>query len=179
MTPDIYNLLFSGQAIAPDSQQAALADSLRRRSDVGTMFSMTGDRVLAPAGEALMKDVDKARQQSIIQEYYRRQNEMADMSLQEAMRWHDMQAKMNEQDNFWKAQIADLRGARNRPLPKNIAQPIADGARLLESFRELEKSWKPEWQSGIPGVNALRNTMALKAQTKSRQFSAIVSMALR
>lgn len=43
-------------------KQAALAAALRRREDLGQLFQLTGDKVLAPLGQNLMSSADRGEQ---------------------------------------------------------------------------------------------------------------------
>lgn len=43
-------------------RQAALAAALRRREDLGQLFQLTGDKVLAPLGQNLMSSADRGEQ---------------------------------------------------------------------------------------------------------------------
>jgi hypothetical protein len=153
---DFNSDIFMGPATTPE-QQAALAASLRNREQAGTIMSMLGDRALSPAGQELSRSAGADRQRAILQNYYRDQGRIADERTKEDARQADMMASLKRQQMALQRDLAQ--GKLEAPLAEPDKKKIIGGMGIIRSLGELESSWKPEWESKIPGMNYLRETL--------------------
>jgi hypothetical protein len=148
----------AANAIPPELQEQ-IANSLRTRDGMGAIMALTGDRAAGPVGQQLMKDTNAQRQQLINQRYYQGLLEQGTAGLAERRRATDLQHQANM------ARTAAIAGKQksSRPMPRNLAADLSAGGSLLRSTAKLQEGFNPDWHSSIPGVNALRNTVARMA----------------
>lgn len=148
-----------GPATTPE-QQAALAASLRKREQLGAMFQLTGDRVVAPVGQQLSKTADADKQRAINQNYYRSQKASQDANLAEERRYHDMQMQMAREQNATMLSAAGMKAQNLRPVPIGVQKKLEDQALALSNVQQLAETFDPKWASSMPGQGYLKMALA-------------------
>lgn len=129
-------------------KMTALASALRRREDLGQLFQLTGDRVLAPLGQNLMASADRGEQR--LEAGQQRRLQLGLEARREATQ-EEHQRKMEgfegQRLNLARQNAAEERG---RPF---AGEDLATGAR---QFYRLDKTGNP-----VPlGVGAPKSALA-------------------
>lgn len=157
---DIYAALI-GEPVSDREKLALLAESLRKRQEIGQLGQITGDRVLSPIGSGIVKNV----------------NDVAERIGQQSStdRWRKTQADMNQQSLLARAREAELdrkmrmsEGAldrANRLAIENMRQSAdskaaakAEAALKKDLARYTERYGKELSKAEIPTMTSYINT---------------------
>lgn len=194
---DLYESLI-GAAPTKKEQVAELAAALRRRRSFGELGMLTGDRVLSPVGQNLVKSADQyadqfqdTRQKDTdnAQTKAYQDAQMGQMSgvLKESMRSHDMSDATTRRGQDLaleaarlRAEAARLRATAGGKPPKFTVtdrHDLEQGATLVANMRGLKDTFKDDYGGvtmggvTVPGARALANTLSANglAPTKHAQ----------
>lgn len=194
---DLYSSLI-GAAPTKKEQAAELAAALRRRRSYGEIGMLTGDKVLSPYGQGLVKSADQYADQ--FQDIRQKDTDNAQTKsyqdaqighmgsvLKESARSHDMsdattrrgQDMMLEAARL-RAEAARLKAAAGGKPPKFTVtdrHDLEQGATLIANMRGLKDTFKDTFGGvtaggmTIPGARGLANTLAANglAPTKNSE----------
>ena len=160
----------AANAIPPELQQA-IANSLRNRDSMGAIMALSGNRAVAPVGEQFMQSAQVQRQQLLNHRYYQGMLEQQKAAMAERAREANQafglgMAKVGATDRATAARVA-----KSKPVPSKLVEPLIVAGASLRSMDELNKGWKDEWHSSIPGMNVLKSTIARVAPDFASQSS--------
>lgn len=147
------------------SMQRALAQGLRRQSEIGTLAQLTGDEVLAPFGQNLSRSADrrvlneatnlqKKAQRDITEGYYTQmaENNRLTMAMnvrkQEELERHHLET---EKIAALRAEAA-LTGAGFKAPSVSAQKKTQEAKESYDGIARVLKSYKPEYASTWGGV---------------------------
>lgn len=174
MEDELYDALI-GADISKTAKAKVIAEALRRRSDIGLLGQVSGDKVLAPVGKQMSQQADQyatdlqgIRQSGIEEEQKNRQlgqtKAYQDEQLRlmgtgqtEDKRWHNLQYLMNDRDNA--ARLAAAQSKKFKTIPGSTKLKAVAARQGLSVLQEMEKTFKDSYagQKNFPGWNALKN----------------------
>lgn len=126
MPADLYSLLYADEPTAQE-QAAAMASVLGRQRAAGMLAQLSGDRVLAPSGQAMLAGADKAQAQ--IADTAGARLRAALERSQQAMQGQHWQAQLEQQAKQHAAQIGVERariGLQRQQLDQDAFTAVAD-----------------------------------------------------
>lgn len=173
---DLYSSLIGG-APSTAEQQKAIVDQLRRRRSFGELGALTGDRVLQPFGQSLMKDADQyasdiqgTRQKDIdnaqTQQYQTGQLGHMASALAETTRNNDLEHQDRQDQIAAMLEAAGIRARAKAGVPKkmtdNTRNSILATVDAYSGIDNLMKTFKPEYTQklGAGPQSQLVNSLA-------------------
>lgn len=184
---DLYSYLIGGEVPA-GKQTKAVADALRRRSEMGQLAQLTGDKVLAPLGAGMGKQADeyadalqKTRQFGI--ESGQRNRQLDQTNTYQTGQLEHMKGVLDEThrgntlDHIYQMMMAQAAqekaaktgtGGKIPKLRQGDIKDLQDMSQTLGAIKGLDDFIKEGGNFGavevgghaIPGARGLKNTMA-------------------
>jgi len=174
---DVFAAL-TGGAPTDAARQAALADALRRQSQLGQLYAMSGDRVLAPQGEAMQhaalsggQDIATERKaqiaQALEQQHYAQAQAQEQASLAERKREADMtDARQREMQKLLLQNRLDVQDEKNAAKGAGGEKLPATTIKELEEYRDSAQDINDaanSYQNGFGGFGRnMENFLAQK-----------------
>lgn len=143
--------------------------NFEQQQALGQLLTMSGDRVLAPAGQQMGQLANAGQQRQMLNDYYQGMLRQQAANADETKRWHDMQMQLGREGNENRLAMAELRGmlagAGNnwKPVPTGDREKLVRQKAVFELSKTLEETFNPEWTSKFPGSGVLRETVGKTA----------------
>lgn len=153
-----------------------LANTLRRRHQLGQLGALSGDKVLGPFGagladettkhtEQLAQNQDRNQDRRVLENYYKAIQENNAGNLGMRGKELEEEARNNDLDFLAAMGANDARLAaaqKGRPVPNALRAEFMELGEVGRGLHDLTEvtPYKQEWESKIPGMRPLKNTIA-------------------
>jgi hypothetical protein len=169
------------------TMQRALAQGLRRQSEIGTLAQLTGDEVLAPFGRGLSERTDrkvrneatnlqKKQQRDLTKDYYEQMARNSRLTMAMNKRQQDERERHNRETEKTAALRAEsaLSGAGFKAPSVSAQKKTQEAKESYDGIARVLKSYKPEYASqwGAIGEGTLTNIIGKKFGTEGMKDQA-------